>query len=87
MVIQKMAKNMAKWQFKSFSDVNEATWPLIWTDSRRFGKVMAKIRLLAKNDPISLYKRPISIYAFLPTIGAFFGYGQENKMCLKLNFT
>ena len=78
---------MAKSQCISLSDENEATWPLIWLDSRRFGQVMAKIRCLAKNDPISLYKWPISIYAFLPTIGAFFGYGQENKMCLKFNFT
>ena len=78
---------MAKSQFISLSDENEVTWPLIWSDSWRFGQVMAEIRLLAKNDHISLYKRPISIYAFLPTIGAFFGYGQENKMCLKFNFT
>ena len=40
-------------QFISFSDENEAAWPLIWSDQSR--QVMAKIRLLAKNDPISLY--------------------------------
>ena len=78
---------MTKSQFISFSDENEATWPLIWSDSRRFGQVMAKIRLLARNDPIFLYKWPINRGQGQGGNGAPNQYGQENKMFLELIFT
>ena len=69
---------MANSQFIPFSDENEAAWPLIWSDPSR--QVMVKIRLLAKNDPISLYKGPINRGQGQGGNGALNQYSPKNKM-------
>ena len=80
---------MAKWYVKSMSDENVATESLIWFDSIRFGRIMAKIRFLTQMAVIFLYKMAkISINAHFAILALkllkFFLVGPEVYTQLRL---